>query len=489
MTQHVLAIDLGSSNGRAMLGTFDGKKLELKELHRFQNIPITKNGTLHWDFFTLLEKIKRSLQMASQEVEILSIGIDTWGVDFGLLDDVGDLIDLPVHYRDQRTIGMVEEVNKICSNETLYQLTGNQIMNINTLFQLVYLQQNDQLENVSTMLLMPDLFNYYITGIKKTEETIASTTQLFDPFKKQWNDQVIAKLGLPKTIFTEIAPPGTILGKIKEELARELNIPQISVVNICSHDTASAVVSVPNQEDFLFISCGTWALVGTELDEPIINEKSYQYNLTNESGFNKTTRFLKNITGMWILQELKKELTRKGKDYSYDEITEIAMQAKPFKCFIDTDHSSFQQPGNMIERIQDYARKTNQEIPETDGELVRCIYESLAFKFRYTIEEILDCVGKSYNKINIVGGGSRAEILCQMTADATGLITVAGPVEASSIGNCLVQLITHGHIKDIHKAREIVNHSFNIQSYHPKNEQVWNEHYDRYKQVLENEEV
>ena len=466
MSKHILAFDFGASSGRAILGTLDGLTLNLKEIHRFSNTPIEDDG-ISWDIKTLLSEIKHSLKLAGEEYEIASIGIDTWGVDFGLIGRDGQLIDNPVHYRDKRTDGMVAELKEYLSEEELYDLTGNQIMAINTIFQLMYLQKNTEtLDQVETMLLMPDLFNYLLTGIKSSETTIASTTQLFDPYHKEWNEGLI--------------------GRITKEISEELEIPEIPVISVCAHDTASAVVSIPTQEkDFLFISSGTWSLIGSELERPIINDKSYGYNITNESGINGSTRFLKNITGLWLIQETKRQFEKEGRAYSFSDLEKLALGAEPFKCFIDPEDPAFQDPGDMPTRIQEYAQRTNQPVPETDGEIIRCIYESLALKYKSVFEEIMDCVGKNYETVNIVGGGIQASLLSQMIADASGLKVVAGPVEATAIGNIMTQLIAIGEVENVFQARKIIKNTFDIKVYYPENHQAWETQIKRRKSNVE----
>ncbi|WP_240508075.1 rhamnulokinase [Virgibacillus indicus] len=485
--KNVLSFDFGASSGRAILGIYDGNALQLKEVHRFKNEPITLNDTLCWDIDKLFGEVKKVLKEIGKTTAIDSIGIDTWGVDFGLLDKDGKLTHNPVHYRDPRTEGLLEEVEESFSQEKLYELTGNQIIFFNTIFQLAYLKKykEEELNKAESLLLMPDLFNYLLTGVKRAEETIASTTQLFDPYKKTWNEEIISKLDLPKSIFQQLVKPGEEIGTISRELAEELGIPQIPVVATTSHDTASAVVSVPAaDEDFLFVSCGTWSLIGTELEQPIISKKSAAYNITNESGINGTTRFLKNVTGLWVLQETKKQFEKEGRNYSYDEITNLAENANAFGCFIDTDHPDFQLPGDMPSKIKEYAEKTNQQIPETDGEIFRTIYESLALKYRYVFEEIMECTSKQYKQVHIVGGGSQAEILCQMVANASNIEVLAGPVEATVIGNSAVQLISQNAIGSVSEARDVIKRSFDMKSYQPQQHEKWNAHYDDFKNIL-----
>ena len=487
MLKNVLSFDFGASTGRAVLGKYNGSQLEIEEVHRFENKPIMLEGTLCWDIDMLFHEVKQVLKKVCKEIDVSSVAIDTWGVDFGLLNKAGELISSPVHYRDARTDGMSEEVNKFIPLDNLYEKTGNQVIFFNTIFQLAYINKykKEWLDETDSLLLMPDLFNYLLTGEKRAEETIASTTQLFDPYNKTWNEEVIQLLRLPTHIFKEVIRPGTVVGYLSKKLAEELAIPEIPVVATTSHDTASAVVSVPApKHEFLFVSSGTWSLIGTELNRPIISQKSTKYNITNESGVSGTTRFLKNVTGLWILQETKREFASKGKHYSYDDITKLAEEAKAFTCLIDVDHLEFQKPGNMPEKIKQYAKRTNQAIPKTDGELFRLIYESLALKYRQVFEEIMDCVEKQYDKVHIVGGGSQAEMLCQMIADASGKEVIAGPVEATVIGNSLVQLVSQDIVKDISEARDIVKQSFSVTTYQPQEQKEWKIQYDRFQEIL-----
>lgn len=487
MVKNVLSFDFGASSGRVVMTTYDSKAIQMKEIHRFHNTPVTINDTLCWDIDTLFQEIKKALQLAVKDSEIDSIGVDTWGADFGLLDAEGELIANPVHYRDERTNGMIEEVAKSIPVDELYQLTGNQIMNLNTIFQLAYLKKykKEILDKVESMLLMPDLFNYLLTGVKKAEMTIASTTQLLDPHNHQWNEEVVQRLNLPRSIFQEVIAPGNEVGLISRDLADALSIPRIPVVSTTSHDTASAVASIPAlYDDFLFVSCGTWSLVGTELNSPIISDQSKDFNLTNESGYGGSTRFLKNVTGLWILQETTREFEREGKVYSYDEITDLANHARPFKCLIDPDYKEFQVPGNMPEKIRRYAEETDQPIPEMDGEIFRTIYESLALKYRFVFEEIIACVKKEYKRIHMVGGGSKAEILCQMVADVTNMKVDAGPVEGAVIGNSLIQIISQGELANLYEARKVIQNSFAIKTYQPKNFEKWDKVYRHYKKMI-----
>ncbi|MGG7096499.1 rhamnulokinase [Clostridium sardiniense] len=488
----VLAFDFGASSGRAMLGTFDGNKIDIKEIHRFSNDPVTLNGTMYWDVLRLFFEIKQSLIKAKRFGKIDSIGIDTWGVDFALLDEFGQLLENPIHYRDKRTTGMIEKSFEKISKDEFYNITGNQFMEINTVFQLLALKEKRShlLEKADVMLLMPDLFNYLLTGKKVTENSIASTTQLFNAKNRAWSDKVIESLELPRRIFTEIVPSGTIIGNISEEIIEELKIDMCDVIAVAGHDTQSALVSVPTiEKDFVFLSCGTWSLLGTEIDEPIINEKSNNYNITNEGAYGDKASFLKNIIGLWLIQESKRQWEREGIEYEFSQLEEMAKEAKPFKCFIDPDDPIFVQAGDIPSRIKAYCLRTNQEVPQSEGEIVRCINESLAMKYRYYLEEIKDCTNKDYTVIYMVGGGIQSKLLCQMTASACNCKVSAGPIEATVLGNIAIQLMATKQIENLYEAREVIKNSQDINQYYPNNFDLWNGAYERFKDVIKSKEV
>lgn len=489
--KRVLAFDLGGSSGRAMLARFDGQKIELKEVHRFDNEPVMVHGTLYWDVLRLFHEIKQGIVQANNAGGFDSIGIDTWGVDFGLLSKEGALLENPVHYRDRRTAGMMDAVCKKIGAERLYQLTGNQLMEINTIFQLYSIAQNrpELLNSAETVLLMPDLFNFMLTGRKYAECSIASTTQLMDPVHQQWNPALMEQLGLRPSLFPPIVKSGTVVGTLTEELCRELETEPKTVISVASHDTASAVAAIPAEtEDFIFISCGTWSLFGTELPSPIINEKSRRCNLTNEIGYGGTTTFLKNIIGLWLIQETRRQFKRIGKAYSYADMEQMAKASKPFACLIDPDSPVFVPPGDIPGRIRDFCQKTGQYVPQTDGEIVRCIYESIAMKYQYTFEQIQNCTGKAYSCIYMAGGGTKDRLLCQMTASAANRKVIAGPSEATALGNAAVQLIALGCILNLSEARKIVKNSFEPVTYLPENHQLWEQHFEKFRQLLETEQ-
>lgn len=484
-----LAFDFGASSGRAMLATFDGEKIKLEEKHRFSNDPVLVNGSFHWDVLRLFHEIKQGILKCanSGDRDIDSIGIDTWGVDYGLLDKNGKLLGNPYHYRDTRTDGMYEEAFKLVPKEEIYENTGIAFNWFNTLFQLLSAKLSDDaaLKAADKLLFMPDLFNFFLTGEKKCEYTIASTSQMFDSKTHKWSKDMLDKMGIPSDLFADMVYPGEKVGVLKAELAEELGVGQIPVVAVASHDTGSAVASVPveKDEDFIYISSGTWSLMGVELAKPMVTPDALKYNFTNEGGVNKTIRFLKNIMGLWLVQESRRQWEREGTLLSFDELEKQAREAVPFSSLINPDYEKFQTPGNMPKRIREYCQKTGQKVPETKGEIIRCIAESLAFKYREVIEGMETVTGKKYDVINIVGGGIKDKMICEFTANATGRKVSAGPVEATSIGNVMLQGIAMGAIADLDAGRRIIKNSFPIDIYEPQNSVEWNEGYEKWKRI------
>ncbi len=470
-----------------MCGTFDGEKISIEELHRFSNDPVLVNGTMYWDVLRLFHEIKQGLIRAKKYGKIESLGIDTWGVDFGLVDEQGRLLENPVHYRDVRTAGMIEKSFRKIDKERFYRITGNQFMELNTAFQLLSLteERKELLERADQMLLMPDLFNFFLTGEKKAEYSIVSTTQLMDAKEGCWSKEVIEALGIPEHIFPEIIPSGTRVGELSDAVCQELELDKMDVIAVAGHDTQSAMISVPAKEkDFIFLSCGTWSLLGTELDAPIISEKSRNYNITNEGGYEKKVSFLKNIIGLWCIQESRRQWMREGKEYGFGELEELARKAKPLKCFIDPDAPEFTPAGNIPRRIREFCQRTGQEIPETVGEIVRCIDESLAMKYRYVKEEIQECTGKTYETLYMVGGGTQSRLLCECTANACGCTVSAGPIEATVLGNIALQLLAQKEISTLEEARQIIARSQEIRQFEPENERDWDEAYERFQKVI-----
>ena len=468
----MLAIDLGASSGRGIIGEFDGKKLTLRENHRFSNDPVNVSGAFMWDILRIFHEIKNSIRACanSDDRDIKTIGIDTWGVDFGLLDKSGMLIENPYHYRDKRTDDISAEAFKRIPKETLYNTNGLQYLQFNTIFQLLALSKDRPhvFDNAETLLMVPDLLNYFLTGEKKTEYTIASTSGLLDAKKRTWEKSLFSPMGIPEKLFTEIVQPANILGSLLPEVAGDIGEISAKIVNVAAHDTASAIAAVPaSGEDFVYISSGTWSLMGTEAKEPIITPKSAQYDFTNEGGVNSTIRVLRNVAGLWLEQESKRQWEREGEKFTYNELSEMALKSEPLKSIIDVDSPEFVAPGNMPERIRDYCRKNGQYVPQTKGEIVRCIFDSLALAYKRTLSQIEELQNKRTQKIHVVGGGTKESMLCQLTADACGVPVYAGPVEATALGNIAVQLMALKEISSLGEAREIIANSFELVCYEP----------------------
>ena len=443
-----LAVDLGAESGRVIAGILEDEKIYIEEIHRFPNKQIDKDGSLFWDIPNLFNEIKTGLSIAVKNGhnDIESIGIDTWGVDFALIGKNDQLLELPHTYRDIRTNGIPEKVFEKISPEEIYSRTGIQFMPINTLYQLYSLKLSNEsiLKETSALLFIPDLFNFLITGEKKSEYTIASTSQFLNTQTKQFDKDIFSALGLPVNIMAPVIQPGTVVGKLLPEAARETGLKIIDVIAVGCHDTASAVAAVPGQgDDWAYLSSGTWSLLGLENYQPLLD---FQFkDFTNEGGVNGKIRFLKNISGLWLLQKIKKSWEEKGEYYSYEEITNLAENSEPFVSVIDPDDNLFSNPADMIEAINEYCIKTGQQVPQTKGEYARSILESLALKYRTVLQRIEKISKKSINKLHIVGGGSKNELLSQLAANATGKKIIAGPVEATALGNIIVQAIAKGN--------------------------------------------
>ena len=487
MTKRVLAFDFGASSGRAIIGCFDGDKITLEEVHRFSNDPVSVGGTVYWDVLRLFYEIKQGIIKAKIAGGFDSIGIDTWGVDFGLIDSEGKLMENPVHYRDARTVGLVDEAFKTMPKEKLYGITGIQFMELNTLFQLISLKKYRpwMLERADKMLFMPDLFGYMLTGKMCAEYSIASTSQLIDLDKRTWSKEILDAFGIKESVFAPLVQPGTVLGELSKEICEECGVNPVPVISVCGHDTQSAITSVPCEDgDFAFLSSGTWSLFGTELDKPIVNETSININITNEGGFDGSTGFLKNIIGLWLIQESRRQWKREGKEYSYADLEKLALAADPFKCFIDPDAPEFVPHGNIPERVREFCRKTGQYVPETVGEIMRCIYESLAMKYRLTFEKLRECTERDYTVIHVIGGGTKDGLLCQMTANSCDRTVKAGPIEATVMGNVAVQLMSDGSVENIGQARKIVAESSELKTFEPKDTDKWAKAYEDFLKVV-----
>lgn len=484
----VLSFDFGASSGRAMLASYENGKIEMAEIHRFSNDPVSVNGRMYWDVLRLFFEIKTGITKAVNAGGFDAIGIDTWGVDFGLINKKGELIGNPFHYRDQRTKGVPDKIfSEIISKEDLYHRAGMQFMHFNTIYQLMYLKYNEPelLAQADKFLMMPDLFAYFLTGEMKEEASIASTSNLLNPNTKDWDFELIEKLGLDKKLFAPIVKSGSIYGYLSDDICNELGCKKVPVVAVCSHDTASAVAATPTSaEDFVYISCGTWSLFGIESKTPFLSDEAYKADFTNEGGFDGTIRFLKNIMGLWLIQESRRQWRREGIEVGFDTLEKEALASEPFKCFINVDDPMFETAGNLPKRVLEFCEKTGQYVPETRGEIMRCIYQSLAMKYKHTYNMLSDFTKREYKSINILGGGIKDKLLCRLTADATGATVFAGPAEATVMGNIAVAFYALGEIADFKELRKTVANSTDLKEYIPQNSEEWNKAYEDYKKIL-----
>lgn len=483
-----LAVDLGAESGRVILGRIEAGKLELEEIHRFSNGPVNTPDGIHWDVLRLWSEIKHGITLAVRKHggQIAGLGLDTWGVDFGLLDQNGALLGNPFHYRDSRNDGMLDKAYQRLPREQIFEHTGIQFMQINTLYQLLamQLQGSGALKSAETLLMMPDLFNYWLTGVKTSEFSIATTSQCFDPRQGSWSAPLLDALDLPTSIFPPIVQPGTVIGALLPDVARETGAGVLKVIAPACHDTASAVVAVPAAEkEYAWISSGTWSLMGTDSALPVITPESLKFNLTNEGGVFGSIRLLKNITGLWLVQECRRTWAAQGEELGYGELTAMAGQAAPLRSLIDPDSPDFARPGDMPERIQHYCQKTGQPVPISKGEIVRCALESLALKYRVVLEMLESVTGRKMEALHIMGGGTRNRLLNQFSANACNLRTITGPVEATAIGNILMQAIALGHISSLAAGRQIVRQSFDVETFEPEDRQAWDLAYQRFTDI------
>jgi rhamnulokinase len=480
-----LAFDLGAESGRAILGTLDDGRLKLEELHRFPNVPVRTPAGLYWDSFRLFHEIQQGLAVAGRErkLRLDGIGVDTWGVDFGLIGRDGSLVANPMHYRDARNDGMLEKTFAVVPREEIFAQTGVQFMQINSLCQLyaMKLAGSPGLDAATQLLFVPDLFNYWLTGVQRNELTEASTSQFYNPVEKRWATELFERLGLPVSILGEIVMPGTSLGPLLSHVAEAAGLDAAPVYATASHDTAAAVAAVPAEGDgWCYISSGTWSLMGVELAEPVINEGSLALNFTNEIGFGGRVRFLKNIAGLWLLQECRRAWALEGVEHGYDELTRLAASAEPFQTVINPD--AFLHPGGMPSQIAAWCRSTGQSPPDTPGAFARAIFEGLALRYRQVLES-LEAVTSPVNIIHIVGGGSRNRLLNQFVADATQRLVVAGPSEATAAGNVLVQAIGSGVLASLEEGRAVVRRSLPLSLYEPARSAGWDEAYARFSEL------
>ena len=481
--KNYLAFDLGASNGRAILGRFDGEKITMQELHRFENNYVEMNGIFYWDTPYLYNQLKQGLLAFQQGGygELDSFGIDTWGVDFGLLDKNGHLCGVPRSYR----LGTQEDIDAVTEKipaDVLYARSGiDTTLTFNTLYQLYRRKREGDvaLEMADTMLLTPDLLGYFLTGAKGTEYTIATTTQLYNPTTKDWDWETIDELGLPRNIFTKIEPTGTVRGHLRPELCEELGINPAAFVAVGSHDTASAVAAIPGTGSFAFCSSGTWSLFGAEMDKPDLSPEAAAAHFSNEGTIQGTFRPLNTIIGMWIIQECRRDWLKSGMQISWDEVVIEARKAEPLRSIINPDSPEFYAGGNMEKKIQDFCRRTNQPVPETVGQVARCVYESLALKYRCALEGLEKMKGQRIDSLNIVGGPINNRFLNQLIADSLDREVVTGPVEGAAIGNLLTQAMALGDIADLNALRQVVRNSESVDVWTPNHTHAWEEAYQK----------
>ncbi|MDR1562553.1 MAG: rhamnulokinase [Dysgonamonadaceae bacterium] len=488
-TKHFIAFDLGATSGRTILATLEDGKIQLKELNRFQNKILRVGNRYYWNIFALFESLKNGLHAAAElDVEIDAIGIDTWGVDFALTGEDGYINSLPRSYRDPYTNGAPEEFFKIIPRENLYQMTGIQIMNFNSIFQLFAAKKenNPSLKAAQELLFMPDALAFLLTGEKVCEYTIASTSQLVNPWEKDIEPKLIDALGLKRQMFARNVMPGTVIGKLYDWIARETGVKSgIPVIAVAGHDTGSAVAAVPAEnEQFAYLSSGTWSLMGIELKEPVVTEDSYMMNFTNEGGVDGTIRFLKNITGMWLLEQCRKEWESDGVKYSYPEIVELSKSVTAFQSLIDPDAPDFANPESMTRAITGFCKKTSQPAPESHAAIIRCIFDSLAMKYKYVFNCLKRVAPFEIKKLHVIGGGSQNELLNRLTADATGVTVIAGPSEATAIGNAMLQAKGLGVVDSLWDIRKIIADSYSLKYFEPQDTAGFEKEYARFTSLL-----
>ncbi len=473
-----IAVDLGAESGRVMLASLRKGKISLQQVHRFANAPVEQQNSLRWDFTKIFSEIKTGIKKAfAVTSNIESIGVDTWGVDFGLIDENGTLIENPCHYRDKRNEGVLEKACKILPKKDIYFNTGIQFLPFNSLYQLLAYkwQKPDVLSRAYKLLFMPDLVVYFLTGAVSAEYTIASTSQMMDMKTGRWSQKLLQALELPKDILPEIIQPATYIGTLKEQIAEQLNCKPIPVIAVGSHDTASAVAAIPAAEglNWAYLSSGTWSLLGAEISKPVINDTSFQMEFTNEGGVEGSIRLLKNIMGLWLVQECRNQWAKDGYDYDYAQLVEMAANAEPFTALIDTEYIDFLSPGNMPEKINQFLQSTKQHTIVDKGQMVRVLLESLAVRYRQVLQMLEELLEREIEVLHVVGGGSKNQLLNQLTADATGKKVIAGPAEATVTGNIIMQAVSKGHIGCISDAKKIVADSFDITEYTPRKTSNW----------------
>lgn len=484
-----LAFDFGAESSRAVCGYLENNKLSLREIYRFKTGMLSLDNHFYWNVYRFYEEMLRAMSICAQKEKLqpCSIAIDSWGVDFGFLAEDDSLIRIPYAYRDLQVTDAMPDFHKIVPPETIYSLTGISMQPFNSLYHLHAMKLNNDpvLKMGRRLMFIPDLLNFLLSGEKKTEFSFATTSQLYNPFKGQWEEELLAKVGLDTSLMNDIIAPGDIIAPLKDDICSQTGIRQANLVSACSHDTGSAIVAVPaTGDDWAYISSGTWSLMGLELNSPIVNEKALEYNFSNEGGAGGTFRFLKNIMGLWLLQQCQKRWSDSGKEYNYPQLIDEAARATPFKTFIDPDYEKFFNPPDMLSAIDNFCELTSQSKPSSPGEYVRAILESLALKYRHVMEQLIEVSGKQINTIHIIGGGTKNKLLCQFTADATGKKVITGPAEGTAAGNILMQMIAKGQAGSIEEIRSIVRNSFDFGLYTPGMSPKWENAYQKFLEIL-----
>lgn len=489
-----LAADLGASSGRVVAGLFDGRQLRLEEVYRFDNGPVLAADTMHWSVLDQWRQVLHGLRAAADRYGrgVASIGVDTWGVDFALLGRNDQLLGNPVHYRDRRTAGILAPAFEVVSRAEIFEQTGLQFMEFNTLYQLWAMKRNDSplLENAKSFLMMPDVFHWLLTGEKGVERTNATTTQFYNPRTGEWAVPLLERFGIPTAMLGELRDPGTRLGGLRSSVAAETGLSGIDVVLPGTHDTASAVMAVPceassgERPDWCYISSGTWSLMGVEVARPVINQRCQSLNFTNEGGVGGTTRLLKNIAGLWLLQECRRIWRQQGRSYAWDELVRLAESAPPLRSLVDPDHPAFVAPADMPAAIVGFCRDHGQPAPENDAAVVRCVLESLAMRYRLVLGWLRELIEGPIETIHIVGGGAQNRLLCQLAADACGCRVVAGPVEATAIGNLMMQAVAQEDVESIGQAREVIRRSFDVEQFDPRETGRWDDAFPRFLELV-----
>ena len=493
--QSYLAVDLGASSGRVVAGHFDGQRVELEDIHRFPNGGVPVNGRLYWDLLGLWKHVLEGLGHAAHQLtEIGSVGVDTWGVDFGLLGSDGQLLGNPLTYRDSHTDGILEQAFKQVSRDEIFAETGLQFMQFNSLYQLIAMKrdQSPQLASAQSLLMIPDLFHWMLTGNKSIEHTNATTTQLLNPVTGQWSQRLLEAFDLPSGIFEPTTAPGTSLGPLRSAVRSETGLSDsVQVVLPGTHDTASAVMAVPtqgevvDQPDWCYISSGTWSLMGVEVANAVVNSRCLELNFTNEGGVGGSYRLLKNIAGLWLVQECRRIWERDSqREIGFGDLVEAARAERPLACLMNPDDPRLVAPDNMPDAIRQCCLTAGESAPESQGAVIRCALESLALRYRMVLEHLQELTGGRINTIHVVGGGARNELLCQMTADACGREVIAGPVEATALGNVMMQAVAAGEVSSIQQAREIVRVSSEMVHFQPQRDAAWDDGYDRFVEIV-----